>query len=107
VIAPNFVSGDGINDFSAGTVKLDVLNIPTTSGGTTFGPGSNGQVLKSNGTTVYWGTDNNSDITITNSGTGNAITGLSASGHTITATKGSFAPVGTVVFTPANGELTP
>lgn len=53
--AKNFVSGDGVNDFSAGTVKLDVLNIPTSAGGTTFGPGAAGQVLKSNGTTVYWG----------------------------------------------------
>ena len=53
--ATNFISGDGVNDFSAGTVKLDTLNIPTSSGGTTFGPGSNGQVLKSNGTSVYWG----------------------------------------------------
>ena len=43
------------------TKKLDVLNIPTSSGGTTFGPGSNGQILKSNGTTVYWASDNNSD----------------------------------------------
>lgn len=59
--AKNFVSGDGINDFSAGTVKLDVLNIPTSSESTTFGPGSNGQVLKSNGTTVYWASDNNSN----------------------------------------------
>lgn len=61
VIANKFVSGNGVNDFSAGTVKLDVLNIPTSSGGTTFGPGSNGQVLKSNGTTVYWANDNNSN----------------------------------------------
>lgn len=53
--ATAFVSGDGINDFSAGTVKLDTLNIPTSAGGTTFGPGAAGQVLKSNGTTVYWG----------------------------------------------------
>ena len=59
--AKNFVSGDGINDFTAGTVKLDVLNIPTSNGDTTFGPGSNGQVLKSNGTTVYWASDNNSN----------------------------------------------
>lgn len=62
--ATNFISGDGVNDFSAGTVKLDTLNIPTSSGGTTFGPGSNGQVLKSNGTTVYWASDNNSQTGI-------------------------------------------
>lgn len=59
--ATNFISGDGVNDFSAGTVKLDTLNIPTSSGGTTFGPGSDGQVLKSNGTTVYWASDKNTN----------------------------------------------
>lgn len=34
---------------------LEVTSIlaPTTSGGTTYGVGSNGQVLKSNGTSVY------------------------------------------------------
>ena len=38
---------------------LEVTSIlaPTTSGGTTYGVGSNGQVLKSNGTSVYWGAD--------------------------------------------------
>lgn len=53
------VTGDC--DFSAGTIKFDTINIPTTSGGTTYGVGTNGQVLKSNGTTVYWASDNNSD----------------------------------------------
>lgn len=36
-------------------VQTDTLNAPTTSGGSTFGPGTNGQILKSNGTTMYWG----------------------------------------------------
>lgn len=39
-------------------IETPVIYAPTTSGGTTFGVGTNGQVLKSNGTTVYWGTDN-------------------------------------------------
>lgn len=39
------------------TGQFTKLNIPTTSGGTTYGPGSNNQVLKSNGTTVYWASD--------------------------------------------------
>ena len=47
----------GTTDVSGGTLKLKTVNAPTTSGGSTFGPGSNGQVLKSNGTTVYWATD--------------------------------------------------
>lgn len=59
--ATQFKSGTGTSDFSAGTIKFDTINIPTTSGGTTYGAGSNGQVLKSNGTTVYWGTDSDTD----------------------------------------------
>lgn len=42
-------------------VQTNVINAPTASGGSTYGPGTNGQVLKSNGTTVYWTSDNNSD----------------------------------------------
>lgn len=43
------------------TLQTQIIKAPTSSGGTTYGPGSNGQVLKSNGTTAYWGADNNSD----------------------------------------------
>lgn len=43
IIGPLFVS----------SVQTDTLKAPTSSNGTTFGPGSNGQVLKSNGTKVY------------------------------------------------------
>lgn len=32
---------------------------PTSSGGTSYGVGANGKVLKSNGSTTYWGDDNN------------------------------------------------
>lgn len=48
------------------TFKLNKVSAPTASGGSTYGTGSNGQVLKSNGTTVYWGADNNAPTTITN-----------------------------------------
>lgn len=46
------VNGIVINE----TCKLNTLSIPTLSGGSTYGLGSAGQVLMSNGTTVYWGT---------------------------------------------------
>ena len=36
-----------------GALKLNTLHAPTASGGSTLGAGSSGQVLKSNGTTVY------------------------------------------------------
>lgn len=39
------------------TIQMDILKVPTTNGGTEYGPGANGQVLKSNGSSVYWGTD--------------------------------------------------
>lgn len=46
-------------------VRTSVISAPTTSGGSTYGVGSNGQVLKSNGTTVYWGTDSSNDTKVT------------------------------------------
>lgn len=38
-------------------LKLNKISAPTSSNGTTYGYGSSGQVLKSNGTTVYWASD--------------------------------------------------
>lgn len=41
---------------SAGKVlKTNKIQAPTASGGSTYGNGSNGQFLLSNGTTTYWG----------------------------------------------------
>ena len=42
-------------------IQFNTLMAPTASGATTYGKGTNGQVLKSNGTTVYWGSDGNSN----------------------------------------------
>lgn len=36
-------------------LQTTIIEAPTTSGGTTYGAGSNGQALMSNGTTTYWG----------------------------------------------------
>ena len=43
-----------IGDVLAERIQTTTLNAPTTSGGTTYGPGSNDQILKSNGTSIYW-----------------------------------------------------
>ncbi len=44
-----------VNDlYISGIAKLKQIHVPTTSGGSSYGIGSNGQVLKSNGSTVYW-----------------------------------------------------
>ena len=42
IYATAFTSGTGTSDFSAGTIKFDTINIPTTSGGATYGTGTNG-----------------------------------------------------------------
>ena len=65
-------------------LKFNKVSAPTTSGGTTYGNGSSGQVLKSNATTVYWAslgsaagkgvTDNTSSTAVTSSDQ-NLITG--------------------------------
>lgn len=43
-----------VGPVKANTIQLDSLKIPTTSNGTTYGTGTAGQILKTNGTTVYW-----------------------------------------------------
>lgn len=56
------------------TLQATKIEVPTTSGGTTYGVGTSGQVIKSNGTTVYWANDNNSgDVTGPSSATVNDI----------------------------------
>ena len=44
------------------TAQFQILRVPTSSNGTTFGPGSANNLLKSNGTSVYWTTLAASDI---------------------------------------------
>ena len=44
------------------TAQFQILRAPTSSNGTTFGPGSANNLLKSNGTSVYWTTLVASDI---------------------------------------------
>ena len=38
-------------------VQGNTMWLPTTSSGTTYGAGTSGQVMKTNGTTVYWGNE--------------------------------------------------
>ena len=49
-------------DVSSGTLKVNVLQAKTSSSAATYGVGTSGQVLKSNGTNAYWGSDS-SDTT--------------------------------------------
>lgn len=43
-----------IGDVFTNKIQVTSLQIPTASDGITYGTGSNGQVLKTNGTNVYW-----------------------------------------------------
>ena len=44
-----------IGDVFTNKIQVTKIDAPTTSNGTTYGPGSSGQVLMSNGTSTYWG----------------------------------------------------
>ena len=52
----NYYLGTGTADMSTGTLKIKTIKAPVSSGSASYGVGSDGQVLKSNGSTVYWGT---------------------------------------------------
>lgn len=45
-----------------GTIQTTTVNAPTSSGGTSYGPGTNGQFIRSNGTSSYWGSLAATDI---------------------------------------------
>lgn len=76
-------------DVSNGKLKLKIINAPTSSGGTTYGPGTSGQVLKSNGTSMYWASDSSPSTYLKSA---------SVSGNTLTLTKQDNS---TVTYTPS------
>ena len=49
-------------------VKIKQIQAPTASNGSTYGLGTSGQVLKSNGTSVYWANDNNTTYSLSSFG---------------------------------------
>ena len=57
------------------TLQVTIIKAPTSSGGSTYGPGTSGQILKSNGTMTYWAdmptipTVNNASLTLKGAGT--------------------------------------
>jgi hypothetical protein len=53
-LIPHANNADELGSSSAGW-KISKINAPTNSGGNTYGPGSAGQALLSNGSTLYWG----------------------------------------------------
>lgn len=53
----NSISGNAATASVASKLHTNLVELPVSSGSSTYGVGSNGQVLKSNGSTVYWGND--------------------------------------------------
>ena len=51
-----------IGDAFTNKIQITTINAPTTAGGSTYGAGTNGNILRSNGTSLYWGTLSASDI---------------------------------------------
>lgn len=45
-------------------IQINKISAPTASGGTTYSNGTSGQVLKSDGTNIYWASDSNSDTKV-------------------------------------------
>lgn len=63
VTRSNALTLDWNGNLAANSAQLNNLNLPTTSGGSTYGAGTSGQIIKSNGTTNYWGNLSTSEIT--------------------------------------------
>ena len=53
-----------IGDAFVNKIQITSISAPTSAGETTYGPGTNGQVLKSNGSSIYWTSDSNSDTLV-------------------------------------------
>lgn len=56
-----------IGNVHANYIQLTKVSAPSASAGSTYSLGSNGQVLRTNGTSVYWGSDSNTTYTATTS----------------------------------------
>ena len=73
---------------SGKSLQANKLMAPTTDGGTTYGAGSSGNLLKSNGTNIFWGADKTEYISKFEkaSATSHSITIPNSSEHYIIAT---------------------
>ena len=54
-----------IGDVFTNKIQITSISAPTSAGGTTYSLGTNGYVLKTNGSSVYWAADNNAGGTVT------------------------------------------
>ena len=77
----------------ADTVQTKTIEAPTTSNGTTYGPGTNGQVLKSNGTSAYWASDSAGVTSVT----------INATPPVVSSATGAITSTGTRTISLADG----
>lgn len=87
-----------IGDIFGNKAQLTTLEAPISAGNSEYGPGTNGQVLKSNGSSLYWGTGGGGEYLTCSTAAGTAAKVI---------TKDDFAlTVGTSVFVVFNNTNT-
>ena len=91
------------------TVKADKISAPTSTGSTTFGLGTNGNVLRTNGSTLYWSDHANAAHTLTSSTKWRPIlmanTEVDTSTSSISNVTGVCYMVSGVMVQPSSGKL--
>lgn len=87
--------------------KINKLYLPTSSGGTTYGLGSSGQVLTSNGSSVYWSSTVNQADSLSNAVLidGWSFDGSNDMTHLVVCTTANS--VANKICTPLNGGIGP
>lgn len=90
------------------TGQFTTLKIPTASNGTTYGAGTSGQVLKTNGASVYWANDANDNNAVTQAAaitTAGAYPIIIANSTATTAVTGSVNKTSTLTYNPSTKAL--
>ena len=85
-----------IGDMFGTNLQITTIKAPTASGGSTYGAGTSGQALMSNGNSVYWGTP----ITDLNSMEGTLKIGMGGTGAA-----GGFNANGVIYYTATAGSV--
>ena len=83
------------------SLQVTTINAPTAAGGSTYGAGTNGQVLKSNGTSTYWGDDSSGSPSTTVT----AVSSSASAGTATTYSRGDHTHNISVATGDANGQV--
>lgn len=112
-----------IGDVYTSQIQISKLNAPTSANGATYGAGSSGQALLSDGTTVYWGDISTTDtkqnivlattskayltgVTTAPTSTAQALTAVADTGVYLTTTAGQLAANSIMIVGSANSTNT-